>query len=348
MRPNRGSCIKDFNAILQGIPDVVYRLDTNGKVTFINEAVRKYGFLPEQLKGVHILDLVHPQDRKKATYRLNERRSGSRSTKSLEIKLFSHLKIVESIHDEIQKEAASEPIFLVTAEGKYGSGEPQVNGFAGTQGIARDITAVKEAQNDLENRADFLHQVLESLPHPFYVINVSDYTISMANSAAGFSALSEYTTCHLLTHRRNEPCNSKEHPCPLKRIMRTKKPVTVEHVHYDKESNSRDVEIHAYPVFDSQGNLIQIIESVMDITDRKQSEREREKLILDLEKALAQVKTLSGLLPICAKCKRIRDDKGYWEQIEVYIREHSEAEFSHSICPECAAEIYGEFYRKGK
>jgi signal transduction histidine kinase len=63
----------------------------------------------------------------------------------------------------------------------------------------------------------------------------------------------------------------------------------------------------------------------------------------DLQLALANVKRLSGFLPICASCKKIRDDKGYWNQIEAYIREHSEAEFSHSICPECAQELYPEF-----
>lgn len=61
-----------------------------------------------------------------------------------------------------------------------------------------------------------------------------------------------------------------------------------------------------------------------------------------LKDALAEVKILSGLLPICASCKKIRDDKGYWNQIEGYIREHSEAEFTHSICPECAKKLYPE------
>lgn len=61
---------------------------------------------------------------------------------------------------------------------------------------------------------------------------------------------------------------------------------------------------------------------------------------LDLEKALAKVQTLSGLLPICATCKKIRDDKGYWNRIESYIEKHSQAEFSHSICPECVKKLY--------
>ena len=79
---------------------------------------------------------------------------------------------------------------------------------------------------------------------------------------------------------------------------------------------------------------------------RKQAEEERERLISKLKKSLSEVKILSGLLPICASCKNIRDDKGYWNQIESYIRDHSEAEFSHSLCPDCAKIVYPELYKK--
>jgi len=70
--------------------------------------------------------------------------------------------------------------------------------------------------------------------------------------------------------------------------------------------------------------------------------KERERLIADLEKALNEVKRLSGLLPICASCKKIRDDNGAWQQIEEYIHAHSEADFSHTICPDCAKALYPE------
>lgn len=79
-----------------------------------------------------------------------------------------------------------------------------------------------------------------------------------------------------------------------------------------------------------------------EIEERVATEREREKLILELQEALAEVKTLSGLLPICASCKKIRDDTGYWSQIEVYIGAHSDAEFSHGLCPGCMESLYPE------
>ena len=83
-----------------------------------------------------------------------------------------------------------------------------------------------------------------------------------------------------------------------------------------------------------------------NIFKRKQVEKERENLIAELQDAVAKIKTLSGLLPICSNCKKIRDDKGYWKQIEFYIREHSEAEFTHSMCPECAKNFYPELFQE--
>lgn len=90
-----------------------------------------------------------------------------------------------------------------------------------------------------------------------------------------------------------------------------------------------------------------ILSSIDDITDRKRAEEERNRLLDEKEKAMSEVKVLSGLLPICAWCKKIRDDKGYWNQIESYINSHSEAEFSHSICPDCAEKLYTDHQKTG-
>lgn len=85
----------------------------------------------------------------------------------------------------------------------------------------------------------------------------------------------------------------------------------------------------------------------LEVVEREKAEQELEKLVGELQEALAQVKTLSGLLPICASCKKIRDDRGYWTQVEVYVRDHSQAEFTHSICPECAKKLYPEIFPEG-
>ena len=96
-------------------------------------------------------------------------------------------------------------------------------------------------------------------------------------------------------------------------------------------------------ILDENGKPISGIGTIADITERKKTEEEREALIAELKEALENIKTLKGLLPICSSCKKIRVDSGYWEQIEVYVHEHSEAQFSHGICPECMKKLYPDY-----
>jgi len=86
--------------------------------------------------------------------------------------------------------------------------------------------------------------------------------------------------------------------------------------------------------------LTSVSEQIALAIDRKRTEDERDALILELQKTLAEVKTLKGIIPICTSCKKIRDDKGYWNQVDAYIRDHSDAEFTHGICEDCVKKLY--------
>jgi PAS domain S-box-containing protein len=101
------------------------------------------------------------------------------------------------------------------------------------------------------------------------------------------------------------------------------------------------------PIRDLAGRITHYVAVKEDITARKQTEAERDRLIHDLQDALANVKSLSGLLPICAGCKKIRDDKGYWSQVESYIQKHSEVRFSHGMCPDCLKKWYPDLVESG-
>jgi PAS domain S-box-containing protein len=111
-----------------------------------------------------------------------------------------------------------------------------------------------------------------------------------------------------------------------------------------KSGESLIVEVSASNVNSSSGKIVGRMASFIDITERKKIEADRDKLISKLQDALSRIKTLRGIIPICSRCKKIRDDKGYWNQIESYIRDHSDAEFSHSICPECARILYPDLF----
>ncbi len=95
---------------------------------------------------------------------------------------------------------------------------------------------------------------------------------------------------------------------------------------------------------DEVGELAGVFNEMIE--KRKQTEVERERLIVDLQEALKKVKTLSGMLPLCSSCKKVRDDKGYWNQIDAYISEHSDAEISHGLCPDCMKKLYPDIWEK--
>jgi PAS domain S-box-containing protein len=109
-----------------------------------------------------------------------------------------------------------------------------------------------------------------------------------------------------------------------------------------KTGEERTVAWHNALLRDADGRPRGILTSGLDITERKRSEKEREHLIGELQASLGKVRQLSGLLPICAWCKKIRDDGGYWNSVEQYIHERSEAEFSHGLCPECERRVRAE------
>jgi PAS domain S-box-containing protein len=105
---------------------------------------------------------------------------------------------------------------------------------------------------------------------------------------------------------------------------------------------TRHYDVHATPLGALQGEAMGRLVLLRDVTERHRAEIEREALIAELQDTLSQVRTLSGLLPICAWCKKIRTDEGYWQQLEEYLALHSEAEFTHGICPDCVARMDGE------
>jgi PAS domain S-box-containing protein len=129
----------------------------------------------------------------------------------------------------------------------------------------------RRAAQELKEEKGFLETVLESLGHPFYVINVDDYRVIQANSAAGFGELSQDSTCHALVHKAPEPCSGRL-LCPLEEVKRTKRPTVIEHLHFDKDDNDWKAQVHAYPIFDSARNVSQVIVYAIDVTDRDRAE----------------------------------------------------------------------------
>ncbi len=129
------------------------------------------------------------------------------------------------------------------------------------------------SERQLHIRSKFLRNTIDSLSHPFYVIDVNDYTVKMANVATiDPKDFKEGVTCYELTHHSKRPCSDFNHPCAIEQIKETKESVILEHLHYDEDGNERIYEVHGSPIFDDEGNISQVIEYCIDVTTRKQAE----------------------------------------------------------------------------
>lgn len=219
----------------------------------------------------------------------------------------------------------------------------QLTGLLGTQ---LDITARKSAELALRVTSDKLHNVLLAAYDPI-VVTDHELKIQLWNPAAGrvFGYEPEEASGRDLIelllppggreewyHRNQEFLLSPQTTLPLHRdelLMRRK----------DGSEILVDWSLSSVQF----GDRWYHVGVGRDVTEQKKSETEREMLIKSLEEALVNVKTLRGLVPICAACKKVRDDKGFWNQVEAFVSAHSEARFSHGICPECARKLYPDF-----
>lgn len=153
-------------------------------------------------------------------------------------------------------------------------------------------------------QSDLLQIVLDSLTHPFYVINAADYRIRLANRTARQMYNSGGATCYALSHGCDTPCDLPDHPCPLKTIVQTGRPAVVEHVHCDGQGQLRNVEVRGFPILAEDGNVTEIIEYCIDVTEQRQM-AERHQWELDVNKALAGL--ADALIDPAVSIKQIAD-----------------------------------------
>jgi PAS domain S-box-containing protein len=218
----------------------------------------------------------------------------------------------------------------------------------------RDISRLKHskaegdnAQAALKVHANFLQGLLNAIPNPVFYKNAQLLYIGCNTAFAEYMGLTIQDIIGKSVYDLAPPDLARSYNKKDVELLTHSRHHTqiyeAEVKHAD--GSMRNVIFNKAVFFEDNGAVGGLIGVIIDITQRKTLEKEREHLIGELQDALAQVKQLSGLLPICSACKKIRDDKGYWSQIETYITEHSEALFTHSICPGCAKKLYPQYYK---
>ena len=206
----------------------------------------------------------------------------------------------------------------------------------------RDISARVRADEQLQATLKELQDFKAALDaHAIVAITDPAGRITYANDQ--FCRLSQYSQEELLgqDHRLvNSGFHSKEFMRELWTTIGSGQVWKGEVCNRAKDGTIYWVDATIVPFLGPGGKPVQYVAIRTEITARKRAEADRESLIQELTKALQEVKTLSGLLPICASCKKVRDDSGYWNQIETYVARHSSATFSHGLCPDCGAKYF--------
>jgi PAS domain S-box-containing protein len=221
--------------------------------------------------------------------------------------------------------------------------------FLGYRGIDRDITDRKQAEEILLKSEKKLRDITSSMGEGLYVLD-PEGKVTFMNPEA--ERLLGWTEAELLNRNIHDIIHGRKPDgtvlssgkCQMQLTLQT----GIRYTSHDelftrKDGTSFPASVISSPLMED-GTIVASVTAFSDISDIKQVDQEREKLISELQRALATIKTLHGLLPICSSCKKIRDDEGSWTQLESYIMKHSDAEFTHGICSECAKKLYPGYH----
>jgi PAS domain S-box-containing protein len=313
-------------AVLEIVPDAMVVTNRSGTIVFANpQTERMFGYLKNELLGMKLETLLPERFRKKH----RDQSSGFFAKPKMRA-MGSGLEL-----SGLKKDGTEFPV------------EISLNSFqAGEEVVAiaaiRDISDRKRAEEQLRQKIKELADFKSALDeHSILAITDRQGRITYVNEK--FCTISKYSREELLgeDHRI---INSGFHPKEFWREAWTTigsgKVWKGRVRNRAKDGSFYWVNATIHPFLDERGKPFQYLAIRTEITEQVRAEEEREALILELRNALAEVKTLGGLLPICCKCKKVRDDKGYWDQIEDYIARHTDAAFSHGYCPECIQTAY--------
>jgi two-component system sensor histidine kinase/response regulator len=219
----------------------------------------------------------------------------------------------------------------------------------GLVGIGRDITRRKLAEESLQDERNLLRTLIDNLPDMIFFKDVKGrYVLNNQSHLRSLGLKQQEDLIGKTTFDFNPPELAKSYTEDELRVIQSKhEMLDKEELAAHKDTGERRWHLTSrVPLIDNQGNVTGLVGIARDITEHKRAEAERERLIKELQDAIVDIKTLSGLVPICASCKKIRDDKGYWTQLEAYLQAHSQARFSHGVCPDCMKKLYPDFIPK--
>lgn len=309
---------KRFRSMIQNGADVIALVDRRARVLSVGPSIRSVlGYAEEEFVGQNAHGFIHPGDRKsarKSFLDLVARPGGTLRTEHRIKHRDGSWRSMEGVGTNLLRDTAVHAIVL-----NY-----------------RDVTERKNA----ETASLHLAAIVQSTDDAIIGTTLDGLIVSWNKGA---EQLYGYATGEMVGRSMSlllPPERSHEVPTNLAGIKTGKTVEVYESERVTKSGNRIDVSVRVSPVHLPSGELIGASAITRDITAQKHAETERGLLVSELQHALAEVKTLRGMLPICAWCKKVRDDEGYWNRIESYLESHSQMQFTHGICPECIAKYH--------
>lgn len=322
--------IEALDRIYGGAPVCMALLDPSGEIIWAN------GFLSEIIASasearptVGLSDLFHDDERDEVmahlTHLLLGQEPGDRVVCEGRVVVADGATLWLSVYASLIRDRLGKPLFA--------------------EATLVDFTDKKKADEMISNVAWEWTATFDAMSDALALID-TEYRLTRVNMAMAKMAGMHPRDlvgrkCHEIVHKTKYPWPD----CPHHQTMSREESVSAE---VDDQNAGCTLHVTCSPLRDRDGKLVGSIHIARDISGQKREAIAKEKLIAELQQAISQVKTLSGLLPICASCKKIRNDEGYWQQLETFISERSEANFTHGICPECTKELYREFYEEKK
>jgi two-component system cell cycle sensor histidine kinase/response regulator CckA len=258
-----------YKSILQTVPNVVYRLDANGKIAFINNAITSYGYDVAELINKDILEIVYPDDREKAKYILKERRTGERRTKAAEVRLLTRDQDSDPPKNDNTLIYESKT-FILESEGIYKDNDVRTDNFLGTQGVASEITEQKNAERKVHRLALIVEQVSDSI-----IITNLEGRIEYVNQA--FEKTSGYKADEVIGERINIIYSSPENDNIYKELWETIQSGNVwkgRLINRAKHGDYIHEESVFFPVKDRKGNIINYAAVQRNVTTEKSLEQQ--------------------------------------------------------------------------
>ena len=318
-----------YRALAENTPVGIWQTSLDGSTIYMNRA------------GCALFEIEDVRQMQGKTYR------DFYTHASMEIVHEEHAKRLQGLASTYEVEIigtrGAKRNIVISGAPLYGP-DGQVNSRIGT---LTDITERKRGELALRESEERFRSVFENSPVGIAIVrNVSFLYVNTAHLRLfGHSDASEVcgtSLLNLIAPDRREEMSEVIH----RRERGEPTPNAYETMGCRKDGSLFSFYVEVAKVVLSDGPAT--VAFIIDVTERKRAESERERLISELQEALAKVKTLSGLLPICSYCKKIRDDKGYWHQVDSYIKRHSLANFTHGFCPDCTKQYFSEYLPKAK